>query len=158
FLPMFQLIAFLGLQNSIWGLVIVYPTITVPFCTWLLLSFFKSIPEELDEAAMVDGCSRFTAFFNVVMPLTLPGIGACVIFAFSLQLSDYVYASTFITSISQMPISFRVPTVLMRGDVFFWQSLMAANLIVAIPLMLAYGFMFDRLVFSFRSSGAAAMK
>lgn len=156
FLPMYQLVTFLGLANSIWGLVAVYPTITVPFCTWLLLGFFKSIPRDLDEAAMIDGCSRFRAFLKVVLPLAMPGIGACVVFAFSLQLSDYIYAATFITSSSQMPVSVGVPTQLVRGDVFFWQALMAADAIVAIPLALGYGLLFDKLVSGFQSAETAA--
>ncbi|HVC28094.1 MAG TPA: carbohydrate ABC transporter permease [Gammaproteobacteria bacterium] len=156
FLPMYQVVTFLGLADSIWGLVVVYPTITVPFCTWLLLGFFKSVPDDLDEAAMIDGCSRFGAFLRIALPLALPGIGACVVFAFSLQLSDYIYAATFITSTSAMPISVGVPTQLVRGDVFFWQSLMAADVIVAIPLALGYGLLFDKLVSGFQSAGTSA--
>lgn len=158
FLPMFEIVAFLGLANTIWGLVIVYPTITVPFCTWLLLSFFRSIPEELDESAMIDGCSRFAAFRKIVLPQALPGIAACVVFAFSLQLSDYIYAATFITSSSAMTISFGVPTELIRGDVFFWQGLMAADAVVSIPLMLAYGMLFGKLVSGFQGNAAAGMR
>ncbi|HKJ08764.1 MAG TPA: carbohydrate ABC transporter permease [Gammaproteobacteria bacterium] len=156
FLPMYQLVSFLGLANTIWGLAIVYPTITVPFCTWLLLGFFRSVPRELDEAAMIDGCSRFRAFLRIVLPLTLPGIAACIVFAFSLQLSDYIYAATFVTSSSAMTISFGVPTELIRGDVFFWQGLMAADAVVSIPLMLAYGLLFDKLVAGFQSAETAA--
>lgn len=156
FLPMYQLVSFLGLANSIWGLAVVYPTITVPFCTWLLLGFFKSIPGDLDEAAMIDGCTRFEAFRKIALPLAMPGIGACVVFAFSLQLSDYIYAATFITSGSQMPVSVGIPTQLVRGDVFFWQALMAADAIVAIPLALGYGLLFDKLVSGFQSAEMSA--
>ncbi|MDE2148573.1 MAG: carbohydrate ABC transporter permease [Gammaproteobacteria bacterium] len=156
FLPMYQVVTFLGLANTLWALVLVYPTITVPFCTWLLLGFFKSIPRDLDEAAMIDGCSRFEAFRRAVLPLALPGIGACVVFAFSLQLSDYIYAATFVTATGAMPVSVGVPTELIRGDVFFWQGLMAADAIVAIPLMLAYGLLFERLVSGFQSAETAA--
>jgi len=154
FIPLYQMVTLLGLANTIWALVLVYPTITVPFCTWLLLGFFKSIPRDLDEAAMIDGCSRFTAFWKVALPQALPGIGACVVFAFSLQLSDYIYAATFVTSTGAMTISFGVPTALIRGDVFFWQSLMAANVVVAIPLTLGYGLLFDKLVMGFQSAEA----
>lgn len=155
FLPMYEVVTFLGLANTIWSLVIVYPTITVPFCTWLLLGFFKSIPRDLDEAAMIDGCSRFRAFLRVGLPLALPGIGASAVFAFSLQLSDYIYAATFVTSSSAMTVSFGVPTELIRGDVFFWQGLMAADAIVAIPLMLGYGLLFNKLVSGFQSAQIA---
>lgn len=156
FLPMYELITFLGLPNTIWGLALVYPTITIPFCTWLLLGYFRSVPPELDEAAMIDGCTRFRAFFRVVLPLALPGIAASAIFAFSLQLSDYIYAATFVTSSSAMTVSFGVPTELVRGDVFFWQGLMAADAIVTIPLMLAYGLLFNKLVSGFQSTGVTA--
>lgn len=156
FIPLYQVVTFLGLPDTIWSLVMVYPTITIPFCTWLLLGFFKSIPRELDEAALVDGCSRFRAFLRIALPLALPGIGACAVFAFSLQLSDYIYAATFVTSTSAMTVSFGIPTELIRGDVFFWQGLMAATAIVAIPLTLAYGFLFERLVLGFQSAQGAA--
>lgn len=156
FLPMYEVVSWLGLANTIWGLVVVYPTITVPFCTWLLLGFFKSVPHDLDEAAMIDGCSRWKSFLRVILPLALPGIGACVVFAFSLQLSDYIYAATFVTSSSAMTVSFGVPTELIRGDVFFWQGLMAADAIVSIPLMVAYGLLFNRLVSGFQSAETSA--
>jgi multiple sugar transport system permease protein len=156
FIPLYQVVTFLGLSDSIWSLVIVYPTVTIPFCTWLLLGFFKSIPRELDEAALIDGCSHFRAFLRIALPLALPGIGACTVFAFSLQLSDYIYAATFVTSTSAMTVSFGIPTELIRGDVFFWQGLMAATAIVAIPLTLAYGLLFERLVMGFQSAETAA--
>ncbi len=152
FIPLYEMVTFLGLANTIWALVVVYPTITIPFCTWLLLGFFKSIPASLDEAAMIDGNSRFGAFVKVALPLALPGIAACVVFAFSLQLSDYIYASTFITSTSAMPVSFGVPTEMIRGDVFFWQALMGANAVVAIPLTIAYGLLFNKLIMGFQNA------
>jgi multiple sugar transport system permease protein len=152
FIPLYEVVAFLGLANTIWGLVIVYPTITVPFCTWLLLGFFKSIPRDLDEAALIDGNSKFGSFLKVALPLALPGIGTCIVFAFSLQLGDYIYAATFVTSTHAMTISFGVPTELIRGDVFFWQALMGANMVVSIPLVLAYGLLFDKLVMGFQSA------
>jgi len=152
FIPLYQVVTFLGLANTIWALVLVYPTITIPFCSWLLLGFFRSIPETLDAAAMIDGNSRFGAFRKVALPLALPGIAACVVFAFSLQLSDYIYASTFVTSTSAMTVSFGVPTEMIRGDVFFWQALMGANAVVAIPLTIAYGLLFNRLVMGFQSA------
>lgn len=154
FIPLYEMVANLGLANSIWGLVLVYPTITVPFCTWLLLGFFKTIPRDLDEAAMMDGNSRLGSFLKISLPLAMPGIGTCVVFAFSLQLGDYIYASTFVTSGAHMPVSTGVPTQLIRGDVFFWQSLMGANMVVSIPLVLAYGLLFDKLVMGFQSASA----
>lgn len=152
FIPLYRVVTQLGLANSIWSLVLVHPTITIPFCTWLLLGFFKSIPRELDEAALIDGCSRWSAFYRIALPLALPGIGACVVFAFSLSISDYIYAATFITSTAGRGISAGVPTELVRGDVFFWQSLMAATSVVALPLAAAFGLLFERLVSGFQSS------
>lgn len=154
FIPLFRIVVGLGLANTIWSLVLVLPTITVPFCTWLLLGFFRSVPRSLDEAALLDGCTRFGAFRKVILPQALPGIGACVVFAFSLSLSNYIYSVTFISESASRNISAGVPTELIRGDVYFWPSLMAATAIVAIPLGIAYGLLFDYLVRGFQSSGA----
>jgi multiple sugar transport system permease protein len=154
FLPLFRIVVALNLTNTIWALVLVLPTATVPFCTWLLLGFFRSVPRELDEAALIDGCSRFQAFRKVVLPQALPGIGACVVFAFSLSLANYIYSVTFISESASRNLSAGVPMELIRGDVYFWPSLMAATAIVAIPLGIAYGLLFDYLVRGFQSAGA----
>ncbi len=149
FIPMFRIVVALGLRNSIWALILVYPTITVPFCMWLLMGFFKSIPRELEEAAMVDGYNRVGAFIRVIMPLSLPGIIAVVVFTFTLTLHEFIYALAFVSSSSQRTLSVGVPTELVRGDVFFWQSLLAAAVIVAIPVGLGYNLFLDRLVQGF---------
>src|SRR5699024_674953 len=133
-------------------LVVVLPTITVPFCTWLLLGFFRAVPRSLDEAAFLDGCGHFRTFRKVALPQVWPGIGACAVFAFSLSLGNYIYASTFITASSARNISAGVPTELIRGDVFYWPELMAATLVVAIPLAIAYGLFFNYLVSGFRNA------
>lgn len=156
FLPLFKIVVALNLTNTVWSLVLVLPTATVPFCTWLLLGFFRSVPRELDEAALIDGCSRFQAFRKVVLPQALPGIGACMVFAFSLSLANYIYSVTFINESTSRNLSAGVPMELIRGDVYFWPSLMAATAIVAIPLGIAYGLLFDYLVRGFQSSGAQA--
>lgn len=156
FLPLFKIVVWLNLTNTIWSLVLVLPTATVPFCTWLLLGFFRSVPRELDEAAMIDGCSRLQAFRKIILPQALPGIGACVVFAFSLSLANYVYSVTFISESAARNLSAGVPQELIRGDVYFWPSLMAATAIVAIPLGIAYGLLFDYLVRGFQASGATA--
>ncbi len=149
FIPLFRMVTGLGLNNSIWSLVLVYPTISIPFSTWLLMGFFKSIPRDLEEAAMVDGFSRLTAFLRVVLPLSTSGIVAVIVFTFTLTLHEFVYAATFITASAQRTISAGVPIELVRGDVFFWQSLLAAAIIVAIPVALVYNFFLDRLVSGF---------
>ena len=146
FIPMFRVVVALGLKDSIWSLVVVYPTISIPFATWLLMGFFKSIPPDLEEAAMVDGYSRLTAFFKVVMPLSISGIVAVIVFTFTLTLHEFIYALTFITSSTQRTLSVGVPMELVRGDVFYWQSLMAAAVLVAIPVGVVYSFFLNQLV------------
>lgn len=146
FIPLFRVVTALGLNNTIWSMVLVYPTISIPFSTWLLHGFFKSIPRDLEEAAMVDGYSRLAAFFKVVMPLSLSGVIAVIVFTFTLTLHEFVYAMTFISSSDARPVSVGVPIELIRGDVFFWQSLLAACVIVAIPVGIVYNLFLDRLV------------
>jgi len=149
FIPLFRMVVAFGLNDSLWALVLVYPTISIPFSTWLLMGFFKSIPRDLEEAAMVDGHSRFMAFVRVVMPLSLSGVIAVVVFSFTLTLHEFIYALAFISSSSQRTLSVGVPVELIRGDVFFWQSLLAAAVLVAIPVGIVYNFFLDRLVEGF---------
>lgn len=146
FIPLFRMVVALNLNNTLWSLVLVYPTITIPFATWILMGFFKTIPRDLEEAAMVDGYSRLAAFVKVVMPLSRSGVIAVVVFTFALTLHEFIYALTFISSSAQRTISVGVPSELIRGDVFFWQSLVAAAIIVAIPVGIVYNFFLDRLV------------
>jgi multiple sugar transport system permease protein len=149
FIPLSRVVVSLGLHNSLWSLVLVYPTITIPFSTWLLMGFFKSIPRDLEEAARVDGYSRLMSFIKVILPLSVSGVVAVIAFTFTLTLHEFVYALAFITSSADRTISVGVPTELVRGDVFFWQSLMAAAAIVAIPVGLVYNIFLDRLVAGF---------
>ncbi len=149
FIPLFRVVTAFGLNDSVWSLVLVYPTISIPFSTWLLMGFFKSIPRDLEEAAMVDGFSRLMAFFKVVMPLSLSGVIAVTVFTFTLTLHEFVYAMTFISSSDSRPLSVGVPIELVRGDVFYWQSLLAAAVIVAIPVGIVYNMFLDRLVAGF---------
>jgi multiple sugar transport system permease protein len=146
FLPLSRIITILGLQDSMWSLVLVYPTFTIPFCTWLLMGFFKTMPREIEEAAIVDGCSIFGAFVKMVLPLSLPAILTVVIFTFTLTLQEFVYALTFISSSSQKTITLGVATDLVRGDIFFWGELMAGALIAAIPVAIAYNLFLDRFI------------
>jgi len=146
FIPLFRIVVALNLNNSLWSLVVVYPTITIPFSTWLLAGFFGSIPRDLEEAAMVDGYSRWSAFVRVVLPLSISGIIAVIVFTFTLTLHEFVYALTFVSASAQRTISVGVPVELIRGDVFFWQSLMAAAVIVAIPVGIIYSLFLSRLV------------
>jgi multiple sugar transport system permease protein len=146
FLPLSRIIAELGLQNSMWSLVLVYPTFTIPFCSWLLMGFFKALPVEIEEAAIVDGCSLLGAFIKMAIPLSVPAILTVVIFTFTLTLQEFVYALTFISSSDQKPITLGVSTDLIRGDVFFWGEIMAGALIAAIPVAIAYNIFLDRFI------------
>jgi multiple sugar transport system permease protein len=149
FIPFSRLVALLGLQNRLAALILIYPTFTVPFCTWLLMGFFKTLPKEVEESAMVDGCSRLSAIQRVVLPLAMPGLLTIVIFALTLTIQEFVYSLTFISSVERMTVSVGVPVALVRGDVYYWGSLMAACLITSIPLAIMYNFFLDRFIAGF---------
>jgi multiple sugar transport system permease protein len=138
FIPFSRIIAWLGLQDSLWSLVLV--------CTWLLMGFFKAIPRDLEEAAIVDGLSRFAAFVKVVLPISVAGVLTAVIFTFTLVTQEFVYGVTFITSAANYTVSVGVPTYLVRGDVYYWGSLMAACLITSVPIAVIYNLFVDRFV------------
>ncbi|HEV2712336.1 MAG TPA: carbohydrate ABC transporter permease [Gaiellaceae bacterium] len=149
FLPLNRVVAELNLHDRLWSLILVYPSFTVPFSTWLLMGFFKTIPPDLEDAALVDGASRLGALARVVFPLSVPGILTVVIFSFSLVVNEFVYAITFISSTDARTVSAGVPTELIRGDVFYWGALMAATLIPAIPLALLYNVFLNRFIAGF---------
>jgi multiple sugar transport system permease protein len=149
FIPFSRLVSLLGLQNSLWSLILIYPTFTVPFCTWLLMGFFKSLPKEVEESAMVDGCSRVGAIWRMVLPLSVPGLLTVVIFALTLVIQEFVYSLTFISSVERMTVSVGVPVALVRGDVYYWGSLMAACLITSIPIAVLYNVFLDRFITGF---------
>ena len=149
FIPLSRVVASLGLQDTIWSLVLVYPSVTVPFSIWLLMGFFKSIPRELEDAAMVDGLTRFGAFIKMVVPISLSGILTVVIFTFTLVTQEYVYALTFISPESQQMVGVGIPIFLVRGDVYFWGSLMAACLIASLPVAFIYNLFLDRFIAGF---------
>ncbi len=149
FIPLSRVIGTLGLQDSLWSLVLVYPSFTVPFCTWLMMGFFKAIPHDIEEAAMVDGLSRLGAFVKVVIPMSVAGMLTVVIFTFTLVMQEFVYALTFITAASKFTVSVGVPTFLVRGDVYFWGSLMAGCFIASVPIAIVYNFFVDRFIAGF---------
>lgn len=146
FLPLARIIADHGLFNSKWGLVLVYPTFTIPFCLWLLSGFLRAVPIEIEEAALVDGCNRWQAVLRVVLPLSIAGILTVAIFAFTLAMQEYVYAATFVSSSPEKPVTLGVVTDLIRGDVYFWGSLMAGALLAGIPVAVLYNFFLDYFV------------
>lgn len=149
FLPMTRVVVFLGLQDSTWSLVVIYPTITLPVSVWLLMGFLRAIPKDLEEQAMVDGYSRLGAFVRTVVPLAVPGVVAVVVFAFTVVASEFIYALAFIAPTSQKVLSTGVPTELIRGDVFQWQSLQAATVLVAVPVALVFNFFLNRFITGF---------
>jgi multiple sugar transport system permease protein len=146
FLPLVKVVSWLGLFDKLGSLIVTYPTFTIPFCTWLMAGFFKTIPFEIEEAAMVDGCSRLGAIRRVILPLSLAGMLTVAIFAFTLSMQDFVYALTFVSSSDQKVVNIGVVTELIRGDVFFWGSLMAGALIAGLPVAILYSFFLDYFV------------
>jgi multiple sugar transport system permease protein len=150
FLPLSRVVAqYLHLSDRLWSLVVIYPSFTIPFAVWLLMGFFKTIPQELEDAALVDGCSRLSALARVVFPISMPGILTVVIFTFSLVINEFVYAITFITSAANRTLPVGVPTDLIRGDLFNWPGIMGAILIPSIPLALIYNAFLNRFIAGF---------
>lgn len=149
FLSLSRLVVGVGLQDSTWSLVLIYPTITIPVAVWLLNGFLKAVPKDIEEQAMVDGYSRLGAFWRAVVPLAFPGIVAVVVFAFTLTASEFIYALSFVSPTGEKVISTGVPTELVRGDVFFWQSLQAATVLVAVPIALVFNLFLDRFIAGF---------
>jgi multiple sugar transport system permease protein len=149
FIPLSRVVALLGLQDSIFSVVLVYPSMTIPFSIWLLMGFFKSIPRELEDAAMVDGLTRFGAFLKLVVPISVSGILTVVIFSFTLVTQEFVYALTFISPEANQMVGVGVPIFLVRGDVYYWGSLMAACLIASLPIGFIYNLFLDRFIAGF---------
>ena len=138
FLPLAQVVNRLGLADSVWALIVTYPTFLVPFCTWLLLGYFRTIPQEIEECAMVDGCTRFQALVRIVLPVAIPGIICAILFAFTISWNEFIYALTFISSTAQNTTTVGVTAELIRGDIFYWGSLMAGAVLGSIPIVLVY--------------------
>lgn len=149
FLSLSRVVVGVGLQDSTWSMVLVYPTITIPVSVWLLMGFLRAVPKDVEEQAMVDGYSRLGAFLRAVVPLAFPGIVAVVVFAFTLTASEFIYTLAFVSPPGQMPVSTGVPTQLIRGDVFFWQSLQAATVLVAVPIAFVFNLFLDRFIAGF---------
>ena len=149
FIPFSRVVAMLGLQNSLGALILVYPTITIPFCTWLVMGFLRSVPWEIEEQAMIDGYSRLAVIMKVAPRLIVPGILTVVVFSFTLVMQEFVYALTFLSSVDKMTVSLGVPIALVRGDVYHWGALMAAALVISIPLAIIYNLFIDRFIQGF---------
>jgi multiple sugar transport system permease protein len=143
FIPLFQIVKGLGLLNSYWGMVLVYPTLTVPFCTWIMIGYFASIPKELDEAAVIDGAGYMQMLLRIFIPVALPGIIAAMIFAFTVSWAAFVYPMAFLYRSDQLVLTVGTVTSLVRADVFQWGSLMAGALLAAAPPLIIYAFLMD---------------
>ena len=143
FIPLFEIVGALGLLDSYWVLVLVYPTLTVPFCTWIMIGYFSSIPRELDEAALIDGANHLQMLTKVFIPVALPGIVAAMIFAFTVSWAAFLYPLVFLVSEDQMVLTVGTVTTLIKGDVFHWGGLMAGALMAAAPPVILYAFLMD---------------
>jgi multiple sugar transport system permease protein len=143
FIPMFQIVGSLGLMNSTWCLVLLYPTLTVPFCTWIMIGYFSSIPKELDEAALIDGASYMQMLVKIFIPVAMPGIIAATIFAFTVSWGQILYPLAFLFSSDQMVLTVGIVTELIRGDVFQWGKIMAGSMMAALPPVIIYAFLMD---------------
>jgi multiple sugar transport system permease protein len=146
FVPLLEVVRQLGLSNTLWSMILTYPTILIPFSTWLLMGYFRSIPRELEESALIDGASRLRAMTQIVLPLALPGILSAGIFAFTLSWNEFIYALVFTNSSDIKTIPVGVVTELVKGDVYFWGSLMAGALLGSVPVALIYSFFVDKYV------------
>jgi multiple sugar transport system permease protein len=143
FLPLAQVVNWLGLADSKWSLVVTYPTFLVPFCTWLLMGYFRTVPKEVEECAMVDGATRIQALWRIVLPMAIPGIVCALLFAFTLSWNEFIYALTFLSSSDEITASVGVTQELIRGDIYFWGGLMAGAMLASIPIVILYVFFLD---------------
>jgi multiple sugar transport system permease protein len=140
FIPMYQIVNQLGLLDSRWALVVVYPTFLTPFCSWLLAGYFRTIPSELEDCARVDGCSRFGAMARITLPLATPGILSCAIFSFTASWNEFLYALTLTTSSDQRTLPLGIVATLLNTDAYPWGKLMAGAMLASIPVAFVYSF------------------
>ena len=143
FLPLSQVVNALGLTDSIAALMVTYPTFLVPFCTWLLMGYLRTIPKEIEECALVDGCNRLQALVRIVIPVAAPGLVCALLFAFTLSWNEFIYALTFISAADQKTITVGVTNDLIRGDIYYWGSLMAGAVVGSVPIVIIYVMFLD---------------
>ena len=146
FIPLATIVFKLGLFDTRWALILTYPTFLIPFCTWLLMGYFRSIPFELEECALIDGATRFEILWKIILPLSVPGLISAGIFAFTLSWNEFIYALTFISSSEVKTVPVGVVTELVEGDVYHWGSLMAGALLGSLPVAVLYSFFVDHYV------------
>jgi multiple sugar transport system permease protein len=143
FLPLAQVVNWLGLADSKWALVVTYPTFLIPFCTWLLMGYFRTVPKEIEECAMVDGATRIQALWRIILPIAIPGLVCAALFAFTLSWNEFIYALTFTSSSDQITASVGVTSELIRGDIYYWGQLMAGAVLGSVPIVILYVFFLD---------------
>jgi multiple sugar transport system permease protein len=143
FIPLFKVLSFLHVINTVWALALVWLTLSVPFCTWIMIGYFSSIPKELDEAAMIDGASHLQMLWRIFIPVALPGIIAATIFAFTACWGDFLYPLAFLFTSNQMVLTSGIVSTLIHGDVLDWGHIMAANVLASAPPVLIYAFLMD---------------
>jgi multiple sugar transport system permease protein len=148
FIPLALMVFKLGVYDSLWALILTYPTFLIPFSTWLLMGYFKSIPYELEECALIDGATRLQILWKIILPLAVPGLISAGIFAFTLSWNEFIYALTFISSSEYKTVSVGTITELVEGDVYHWGSLMAGALLGSLPVAILYSFFVEHYVSS----------
>ncbi|MEI6382180.1 MAG: carbohydrate ABC transporter permease [Betaproteobacteria bacterium] len=146
FIPLAAIVFQLGLFDTRWALILTYPTFLIPFCTWLLMGYFRSIPYELEECALIDGATRFEILWKIILPLSVPGLISAGIFAFTLSWNEFIYALTFVSSSEVKTVPVGVVTELVEGDVYHWGSLMAGALFGSLPVAVLYSFFVEHYV------------
>jgi multiple sugar transport system permease protein len=146
FIPLARVVGGLGLFDSWWALAVVYPGFTIPFCTWKMLGYFKAVPREVEEAAWVDGCGLLGALVRIVVPLSRQGVLITAIFAFSLAMQEFTYAVVYVAPRAEKVVTVGLATSLIRGDIFYWGSLMAGALIVGVPVAILYSLVLDHFI------------
>ncbi|XQM39285.1 ABC-type glycerol-3-phosphate transport system, permease component (plasmid) [Cupriavidus sp. H19C3] len=140
FIPLASIVFQLGLFDTRWALILTYPTFLIPFCTWLLMGYFRSIPYELEECALIDGATRWEILVRIILPLAVPGLISAGIFAFTLSWNEFIYALTFISSSEVKTVPVGIVTELVEGDVYHWGALMAGALLGSLPVAVVYSF------------------
>ena len=143
FLPLSRVVSTLKVSDTLWSLILTYPSFMIPFSTWMLMAFFRTIPKEIEECALVDGCTRLQAIIKVVLPVSLPGIITVTLFSFLQGWQDLVYSVAFISSSRYKTLTVGITQELIRGDVYYWGSLMAGALIGSLPVILIFVFLLD---------------
>ena len=143
FLPLSQVVVWLGISDTIWALIVTYPTFLVPFSTWLLMGYFRTIPKEVEECALVDGASRMQTLIRVVLPMAVPGVVCAALFGFTLTWNEFTYALTFISQSANKTAVVGVTADLIRGDIYYWGSLMAGAILASLPIVVIYVFFLD---------------